>query len=393
MWGASQVWMEVQRVRAAHRIAIAPGGSERAVVTTVLFIIGLALVLLLVIDVHSTVFIPRGQPGLLSRRFYRASWLLWKRISERLPGSWRRIFLAQLGPMLVPLTVMVWGALLVIGFALMYAPWVGQFDISPVESGPMPRWALAFYYSGYSAVTLGVGDVVPNGTVPRVMAVIEAGLGFALFTVSITYLLSVYSARNESAGLSLAISRYVGSDEGDDPVSLLIGVAQSSATEGMGDWLGQIAFELATLVELRGQYPLLHFFHEPNDDRAVPIALSELMELITLCRAMLDPGEYPALADGPTVRAVERLGVHYLADFHWKDTRDEEVLCQRRRRHYDAARSRFEDAGMALRPDDQAWARFDQSMAKWDLADQHMREWLEYRPVDARLPDPEDDTD
>jgi hypothetical protein len=273
----------------------------------------------------------------------------------------------------------------------MNAPWVSSFEISPPESGPMADWALAFYYSGYSAVTLGVGDVVPNGTIPRLMAVIEAGTGLTLFTVSITYLLSVYSARNESAALAVAISRFVGRSEGDDPVSLLTGVASSNAAEGMGDWLGQVAFNLATLVELRGQYPLLHYFHEPNDDRAVPIALSELMELVTLCRAMLDPRQYPALTDGPTVRAVERLGGHYLADFKWKDRKDEEVLRKRRRRHYEAARSRFEEAGIALRAGDEAWERFNDIMAKWDVADQHMREWLEYRPVDARLPDPEKD--
>ena len=40
----------------------------------------------------------------------------------------------------------------------MYAPWVAGFQISPPESGPVPDWALVLYYSGYSAVTLGVGD-------------------------------------------------------------------------------------------------------------------------------------------------------------------------------------------------------------------------------------------
>ena len=359
--------------------------------TTILFVAGLVLLGLLVVDVHSTVFIPRGQPGPISRRFYGASWRIWKRISERLPERRRRIFLAQLGPILVPMTVIVWGTLLVSSFALMYAPWVGQFEISPEKSGPMPDWALAFYYSGYSAVTLGVGDVVPNGTVPRLIAVIEAATGLTLFTVSITYLLSVYNARNESAGLSVAISRFVGRSEGDDPVSLLIGVARSSAAEGIGDWLGEVAFELATLVEMRGQFPLLHYFHEPNDDRAVPVALSELMELITLCRSLLDPERYPALAAGPTVRAVERLGVHYLSEFEWKDRKDEDVLRKRRRRHYESARSRFEKAGLLLRADDEAWERFDRISARWDLPDQHMREWLEYCPVDADLPDPQED--
>jgi hypothetical protein len=344
---------------------------------------GFLLLVLLVADVHSTVFIPRGRAGLLSKRLYRVSWRLWKQLGDRLEGTRRRAFLSWLGPALVPLTVTVWGVLLVLAFALMYAPWVGEFEISPPESGPMPSWALAIYYSGYSAVTLGVGDVTPHGTMPRLMAVAEAGLGFALFTVAVTYLLSVYTARNDSTTLALAISRFVGRRDGEEPVSLLIAVAGSDAQESLNDWMGRIAFDLARLVEARGQYPLLHYFHEPNDDRALSIALTDLLELVTLCLALLDPARCPALAEGPTVKAVGRIGRHYLADFNPPGRHDAEIDEAGRQERYAAARDRLASAGVPLRPHDEAWRRYRAIAREWDVADQRMREWLGYRPLDT----------
>lgn len=348
---------------------------------------GMALLLVLVADVHATVFIPRGRAGVISKRFYRASWRLWKALGARLPASRRRQFLSWLGPVMVPLTVIVWGALLITSFALLYAPWVGTFSVSPEESGPVPNWARALYYSGYSAVTLGVGDVTPNGTAPRLMAVVEAGLGFALFTVSVTYLLSVYSARNQATALAVAVSRFIGRSDGQSPAELLASVTRARTEAGLGEWLGAIAFNLATLAELRGQYPLLHYFHEPRDDRAIPIALSDLLELTTLSLALLDPERYRTLAEGPSILAVDRLARHYLEDFDTDDPRAVEAMRRSRRTRYDAARAALAEAGVALRADTEAWSRFERLSARWDVADECMRDLLGYRHVDEE-PEP-----
>lgn len=343
---------------------------------------GLVILMVLVADVHATVFIPRGRAGVLTKSLYRHSWRLWKRIGARLPTARRRQFLSWLGPSLVPLTVTVWGLMLILGFALMYAPWVADFAVSPEESGPVPGWALALYYSGYSAVTLGVGDVIPNGTTPRLMAVVEAGLGFALFTVSVTYLLSVYSARNQATALAVAVSRFIGRSDGQSPAALLASVTRTRTEAGLDEWLGAIAFNLATLAELRGQYPLVHYFHEPRDDRAIPIALSDLLELTTLCLAMLGPERYPNLAEGPSILAVERLGRHYLEDFDTDDPEVIEAMRRSRRERYDGARAELVEAGIDLREDAEAWSRFDRLSSGWDVADECMREMLGYRHVD-----------
>lgn len=347
--------------------------------TIIAFVAGLALLLVLIADVHSTVFVPRGQAGLVSRRLYRGAWRVWKWIGNRLSGKKRRGWLAKLGPILVPLTVVVWGVFLVLGYALMYVPWVAGFHISPPESGPIADWALLLYYSGYSAVTLGVGDVTPSGTTPRLMAIMEAGSGFALVTAAVSYLLSVYNALNRSTSLALVISRFVGRREGETPASLLTAVSQEGTEEDMGDWLGNMAFELAALAELQGQYPLHHYFHEPNDDEAIPVALSDLLELVTLCRALLDPERYAGLAAGPTVKAVERIGRHYLAEFNTSLDPGEHELEEERRQRYTSAREQLADAGVSLRPDEEAWAIYSSIARQWDVADDRLRVWLGYR--------------
>ena len=87
--------------------------------------VGAILLLTLVGDVYATVFVPRGPVGPLSRRLYAAFWAGWNRFGDHLPPDRRRHGLALIGPLLVPLTVMVWGSFLVMGYALFYYPWAG----------------------------------------------------------------------------------------------------------------------------------------------------------------------------------------------------------------------------------------------------------------------------
>lgn len=293
--------------------------------------------------------------------------------------------MAQLGPALVPLTALTWGTMLIAAFTLVYAPWASGFAVSPTATGPMADWAKTLYYSGYSAVTLGVGDVTPNATGPRMLAFIEAGAGFGLFTAGISYLLSVYNARNQATTIALAISHLVGRRDGRDPIDLVAQTATSGSANDLGSWMEQVSLDIATLVEMSGQYPLLRYFHEPNDDRAIPMAMRDLMELTTLCHTLLDPGTYPSLTRGPSMQAVHRLGLHFLEESGPGESPNPEVVRRERRDRYEEARSRLEDAGVTLRGDVDAWPRFEEITSAWDLKDDGMRAALGYRTeVDDR---------
>lgn len=344
-------------------------------------LVGAILLLMLVVDVYMTVFIPRGPAGPISRRLYAVSWAGWRRLGDLLPQGRRRHWLALVGPLLVPLTVMVWAALLVMGYALVYYPWAGAFLVSPAETGELPAWLKALYYSGYSATTLGIGDVVPQGGPLRLVAVLEAAHGFLLFSVGITYLLSIYAALNRTTALALEISRFVGRGDGGDPVDLLIATACAGAEQDIRDWLARTTSHLAHVVQTEAQYPLLHYFHVPEDDRALPVALADLLEVVTLGRTLLSPADFSALAGGPASVAIERLAHHHLrqgADQLGRRAPDAQALEQERRESYLNARARLEAAGVPVQEDGQAWAAYAALRAEWDAADQCVRAHFAY---------------
>jgi hypothetical protein len=344
-------------------------------------LVGVFALLMLVGDVYATVFVPRGSAGPLSRRLYAASWKGWSQFGDRLPPDRRRRWLALIGPLLVPLTVMVWGALLVVGYALLYYPWAGTFFVSPAETEGLPAWLKALYYSGYSATTLGIGDVVPHSGALRLVAVVEAAHGFMLFSVGVTYLLSIYTALNRTTALALEISRFMGRGDGGDPVGLLITMVHAGAERDIRDWLARTASSLARVVQAEAQYPLLHYFHVPDDDHALPVALTDLLEVVTLGRALLSPADFPALAEGPPSAAIERLVWHHLrqgADQLGSRALDAQALEQERRKSYLDARARLEAASVPVREDGEAWAAYAALRAEWDASAQRVRAHFGY---------------
>ncbi len=348
--------------------------------------VGVIILLALLHEVYSTVFVPRGGAGPVSRRLYAGAWHGWRRVASALPSRRRRRWLSLLGPLLVPLTVVAWFSILIAGYALIYYPWAGSFVASPSVLGSVPSWAKALYYSGYSATTLGVGDVVPRGMALRFVSVLEAAHGFVLFTVAVAYLLSIYSALNRSTALALEISRFVGRAEGKEPADALIAMAHSGAEPDVREWMARTFSILASAIQSERQYPLLHYFHIPDDDRAPPVALADLLEVVTLSRSLLSPTHhFPALSGGPASAALERLARHHLvegAGNFGRPTPDSNALGQERRRSYLEARKRLQAADVPLRDDEQAWPAYEQLRSGWDAADGRVRAHFGYTRAD-----------
>ena len=68
----------------------------------------------------------------------------------------------------------------------------------------------AVYYAGTALSVLGYGDITPVGSGSRILAVVVAGLGFALFTALITYLIQVISGLRVRDRLALTGVRRLG---------------------------------------------------------------------------------------------------------------------------------------------------------------------------------------
>lgn len=338
---------------------------------------GGCLLLALLADVFGTVFVPRGGPGIITRRFYRRTWSLWRRASRSRPQRERAV-LALGGPVLVSATIALWALELVLAFALLYLPYADRFHFPAPGSGS--RVLASLYVSAYSATTVGVGDIYPTDALPRLLTTVEAALGFALFTVAITYLLSVYGAIQRATALSLEIARFVGRSGDGAPFGVLCRLGVAGAEEEIVGWLAHTTSALAETSQAAEQYPLVEYFHVPDDDRALPLALGDLLALLTVCRSVLDPTEHPRLTTGPTVRwayrtaaafATSRAGSIGLDGDRVPDDDDDPLRCHEVRRRMIAA-------GIGVRAADEASASCAALRQEWHGAYETLVEHFGY---------------
>lgn len=333
--------------------------------TVLLCLAGSAVLALLLVDVVQTVFVPRGDAGPVTRRVHRAVWATARRVLRS--GPRRRQRLGLIGPVLLPLTVAVWALGLVVGFALVYLPLSDRFVVPEDGATPSPV-ALALYVSGYSATTLGVGDISAGDTLIRLLVVVEAACGFAVFSVGIAYAMSVFSGLALSTALAREISSYLDSDE----LAVLAAATRGgpAAEQEPVMWLAGIAGRLAQVAQAQEQYALLAYFHVPDDARALPVAATRLLELLTVSRSLVDPASAPQLTDGPTVRFAAHTAVSHVRG------RAEAVACVAPGRQVQEERDRarvralagLRAAGVPLRTDGQAQERYDHLRAEWDGA-------------------------
>lgn len=342
---------------------------------------GVALLLATVSDVFTTVFVPRGGAGWLTSRLYGGVWALWTKVACA-GGIRRRRLLAAAGPVLLPLTVVLWVAQVTVAFALIYLPSADQFSVPTPQS--QAGWASVLYVSAYSTTTLGVGDVYAATAGLRLLTTLQAAIGFALFSIAITYLLSVYNALQRATALALAVASYLGRVGDEDPVDLVCRTVTTGSEGEVLTWLGQITNDLAATSQAQRQYPLIAYFHVPTDDRALPLALQDLLVLITICRTLLDRDQYPALSSGPTMTAAWRSAAQFAGE-HGSELGDGDIHHgERGRRLYDSARARLIDAGVAVRAEPAAAHDFLAVHENWYADAQQLLRHFRYQDEPPR---------
>lgn len=341
---------------------------------------GASWLLVLFVDVFGTVFVPRRGPGLVTGLVYRSAWALYKRLTAAVPRRFRRPVLAVGGPLLLPLTVSLWVGQLLTAFTLIYLPFSSTFSL-PEDSGGSPGLITALYYSGYSAATLGVGDIFATTGPLRMLGVLEAMLGFSLFSVSITYLLSVYGVLTSTTSLAREISRFTHHAGTIDSLDTIIEILRADAEDQLVDWLLQTSSALQRVAQGEAQYPVLHYFHFAEDDSALPMSLPDLLEILTVIRAVFDPDACPALARGPVVIAAYDSAVRYeqerlfVLGVRIEDSEGQQAY---REATYRNTYRRLVEAGVAVRDHGVAHGRYVDLRSRWDSANTAVRAHFGY---------------
>ena len=262
-------------------------------------LIGLVLVFVALRDAFETIILPRRVTGVrVSKVFYRLTWRPWAAIARRMPASDRReTYLSTYGPISLLVLIVLWGAIMITGFALLL--WAAGFNTSLSNADHL-------YVSGTTFTTLGIGDFTPKTDLARFLTVVEAGTGFGFLAIVISYLPVLYQSFSRRETAISMLDEWAGSPPSAG--ELWRRAAASGAMEELRPLMARWEEWTAELLESHLSYQVLSYFRSQHENQSWVAALTAIMDFSALWQA--------AKAEGKTwqARRVYAIGRHALGD-------------------------------------------------------------------------------
>lgn len=268
------------------------GRPERPV-TPLSGALGVAAIVLGLLDVFFTVLVYDAY-GLVVESGYRVMWHAARWLAGRLPARASGAVITLAAPVMVVASILTWMALQVAGFAALYYP--GVLD-GGIEVGGLPRSFLtAVYFSASTITSLSFGRPLPGEPGYYFLTAAETFTGFAILTVSVTYVLGLYSVV-ERAGTAWMTMQ--------DHALILTGQAARAGVPaeyfgGDGQHLPALWRDshtaLVEYMEGMRRYPLAYYFHTRRRRRSLPSMFALTGETAAAVRWGL-PAGHPASRD------------------------------------------------------------------------------------------------
>jgi len=245
--------------------------------------LGFFLIVLILRDAFEQLVLPQTvrRPFGPARLFVRTTWRTWRWFARRMaPGRPRERYLSVYGPFSLILLLMYWGYALIFGFAML------QWSLGSrlaVASGT-PSFGVDLYMSGTTFFTLGLGDVTPNGTLPRILTVAEAGTGFGFLALVIAYLPVLYGAfSRRELNISLLDAR-ASSPPTAEELLRRMGRDHPALERLLGEWERWAA----ELMESHLSYPVLGFYRSQHQNQSWLASLTCMLDVSSLTIACVE---------------------------------------------------------------------------------------------------------
>ncbi|MEU2076331.1 potassium channel family protein [Streptomyces sp. NPDC013489] len=215
---------------------------------------GAVLVLFILRDVFHTLWHPTRHGG-LSRLVMVSLWWLSPRLGRRRRSA------GLAGPLGMVTVVAVWAMTVAVGWGLIYWPHMPEdfsyaAGLDPSEhAGPLD----AVYISLVTLATLGLGDIAPASGWLRVLAPMEALVGFVLLSATVAWILGIYPALARRRALALRLSH----------VRRSRATAQALDSDGGAALLDGLASALSTITVDFLQYAESYYFHDGDGNTSL----------------------------------------------------------------------------------------------------------------------------
>jgi hypothetical protein len=241
---------------------------------TLVVIVGYVIILVVLWDAFEAIILPRRviRRVRLTRLYYLYSWMVLSTIARRMHSPKRREkYLSYFGPLSLIMLLSMWAVALIFSFAMIH--WARG---TIVPGGVPASFVTYFYMSGETFFTLGFGDIVPLESVGRLLAVMEAGLGFGFLAMVIGYLPVLYQAfSRREVNISLLDARAGSPSSAGE---LLRRHAECGNMKELTELLRDWERWSAELMESHLSYPVLSYFRSQHDNQSWLGALTTILD-------------------------------------------------------------------------------------------------------------------
>jgi hypothetical protein len=226
---------------------------------------------------------------------------LWRSVHDlrHWTGASSTRLLQLAGPGILLSSLLLWIVLLWVGWTLLFS--AAPDAVRALQTGSPASLAGRVYFTGYTLFTLGIGNYVPAPGRWEIATAVASLNGLFLITLSITYLVAVLSAATRKHQLATVIATL-----GCTPHDI---VRRTWSGEALASFRTHLA-QLVPMIEMHARshlaYPVLHYFHSPDQRAAVSLRLAALDDALLLMEHGLASGERPA--EAALVPAREAIG-------------------------------------------------------------------------------------
>ncbi|WP_171473456.1 potassium channel family protein [Frigoriglobus tundricola] len=240
---------------------------------------GLVLVVTVLVEVFEALVLPRQvtRRYRFSRLYYRFGWRVWRNAAHVFRAPHReQTALSVFGPLSLLGLFALWAAGLVLGFGLMH------HGVAPRAAG---FWE-AVYLSGTTFTTLGYGDVTPTTALDRMLAVVEAAMGFGYFAIVIGYLPVLYQAFGRRENLIALLDARAGSPPAAGRMLLRTPPGADGGT--LTDFLAGAERWAAEVLEAHLSFPVLSYYRSQHDNQSWLAALTCVLDTCALLLTVVE---------------------------------------------------------------------------------------------------------
>lgn len=317
--------------------------------------------------------VPRAVTNTLriSRYLFRFLWAVWPGIAYRLyarDDDRREDFLAVFAPFALVSLLLVWVAVLLFGYALVFYGLRG--GLRPAGA----TFADAVYYAGSSLFTLGYGDITAHSMPARALSLAAGASGLGVVALVVTFLFSVFGEFQQRERFVVSL----GARSGMPPSGT--GLLAVHCSNGItGDLAGVFASGqtwAAGVMESHLAYPALVYFRSSHDYESWIGALGTLLDAAVLVLTTLD-----GVPRGQA-RIMYDIGVHLTHDFTRYFNLPAQADVGIVRSEFEDACARLAAAGFTIEDRQSAWERFCELRSVYAGSLNALARWLEIPPIE-----------